>query len=446
MSARLLEDFAQISCDWFWEMDENFAFSYFSYRWSEVFGRSPEQEIGKSRLDLALNGDDTAFWEPHLADLYAHRPFRDLTYPYRFEDGEIRWLKVSGQPAFDEEGVFTGYRGVGTDITEEHDAKRRLSETLEELRQTNRAFTLVNNELQRQNRRLIEQEKEISAQATRLTATLDNMHQGLLMLDRNLIVTAFNSKFIELLGLSPQAVQEGATARELLNQAFRLGHSRGLAFEDMYARWLRRLSRRESSIRRQLLADGRVLSVAYVPMADGGWVITYEDVTEREKAEVAIREQRQQLDAALNNMAHGLCMFDDDFRLIVHNARYVELMGLPSDAIRPGVTLRQILQLNVESGTLTGPADKHYQEYLTELNEHGAVAFERILLDGRAIAIKHRRSSDGGWVATYEDITEQKRAEAKILQLARAGRSDESAEPKAVWREAERGACARATG
>ncbi|MEA2832280.1 MAG: hypothetical protein QOG66_482 [Methylobacteriaceae bacterium] len=278
MSARLLEDFAQVSCDWFWEMDGQLRFSYFSSRWSELFGRLPEQEIGKSRLDVALNSDDIAFWQPHLDDLHAHRPFRDLIYPYRFEDGHIRWLKISGQPVFDENGVFAGYRGVGTDITDEHETKRRLSETLDELQHTNRAFALVNSELQR---------------------------------------------------------------------------------------------------------------------------------------------QRQQLDVALNNMAQGLCMFDDELRLIIYNARYIELMRLSPDFIRPGVTLRDVLQHNVDVGNLPGPAEDHYQEYMTELKQHGSLTLERVLLDGRIIAIKHQPMPDGGWVATYEDISERKRAEAKILQLAR---------------------------
>jgi EAL domain-containing protein (putative c-di-GMP-specific phosphodiesterase class I) len=96
MSARLLEDFAQISCDWFWEMDDQFKFCYFSYRWSELFGRSPEQEIGKSRLEVAMNADDKAFWQPHIEDLHARRPFRDLVYPYAFDDGHVRWLDLRG--------------------------------------------------------------------------------------------------------------------------------------------------------------------------------------------------------------------------------------------------------------------------------------------------------------------------------------------------------------
>ena len=419
MTARLLEDFTEISCDWFWEMDENLRFSYFSRRWQVVFGCSPEREIGKSRVQVAVNSGDMAFWQPHIDDLLARRPFRDLVYPYRLQDGQIRWLKVSGQPLFDSGGLFTGYRGVGTDITEEHEAKHRLSETLEELKRANRAYTLVNAELHRQNERLTEQEKEISTQATRLAATLDNMYQGLLMLDADLKVTAFNAKFSELLGFPPGTVRNGLTARDLLTEAFRLGHYSGPKSDRMYERWLSRLSRREASVHRQALADGRMLSVAYVPMAGAGWVITYEDITERERAEAEIRQQRQQLDAALNNMAQGLCMFDDELRVVLHNKHFVEILGLSPRFVRPGVSLRELLEHSVEVGNVTGPADELYQDYANALARHGSVAIRRVHSDGRTIAISHRPMTNGGWVATYEDVTEQKRAEAKILQLAR---------------------------
>ena len=419
MAGRLLEDFAEISCDWFWEMDENLRFSYFSSRWQILFGRSPEPEIGKSRLQVALNSDDQTFWQAHIDDLLARRPFRDLIYPYRFEDGHIRWLKVSGQPIIDHQGVFTGYRGVGTDITEEHEAKRRLSETLDELQLANRAYTVVNAELQRQNERLTKQEKELSIQATHLAATLDNMYQGLLMLDADLKVTAFNSKVVELFGFSSEMLRKRVTARQLLAEAFALGHYPEHEFDRMYERWLSRISRREAAIHRQLLADGRLLSVAYVPMAAAGWVITYEDITERERAETAIREQRHQLDAALNNMVQGLCMFDSDLRIVLYNERFVEMYRFPSQFVRPGVTLRELMEQNVKVGNLTGPAEDRYNEYVSELTRHGSLAVQRVHLDGRTIAISHRPMTNGGWVGTYEDVTEQKRAEAKILQLAK---------------------------
>lgn len=64
------------------------------------------------------------------------------------------------------------------------------------------------------------------------------------------------------------------------------------------------------------------------PMSNGNWVATFEDITDRERAADKMREQNQRFDAALNNMAHGLAMLDDDLNLIVCNKRYLEMYRL----------------------------------------------------------------------------------------------------------------------
>lgn len=88
--------FAEVSSDWFWEMDRDLRFSWFSERFAEVTGRDPASVIGLRREDLA------AFIEPddrsrHLEDLYAHRPFRNFDYPIDTGGGR-KFLRVSGTP------------------------------------------------------------------------------------------------------------------------------------------------------------------------------------------------------------------------------------------------------------------------------------------------------------------------------------------------------------
>ena len=67
------------------------------------------------------------------------------------------------------------------------------------------------------------------------------------------------------------------------------------------------------------------------PTPDGGWVSAHEDVTERLRYEKVLREQNILFDAALENMAHGLCVFDKDWRVVVRNRRYLELYGLDAE-------------------------------------------------------------------------------------------------------------------
>ena len=131
-------DFAECSSDWFWEMDEDLRFSYFSERFREVSGVVPDRLLGKTREETGIPGVDESAWEQHLASLHAHRPFRNFVHPRTKEDGKVIWLSISGQPHFDADGAFKGYRGVGSDIT-------RLKETEAALRHAKTSAEVASN-------------------------------------------------------------------------------------------------------------------------------------------------------------------------------------------------------------------------------------------------------------------------------------------------------------
>jgi PAS domain S-box-containing protein len=130
-SEQRFRDLADAASDWFWETDENLRFSYFSERFETMCGVSPEHLLGKTRRELLAANDkvvdeDTtlADWQDHLADLEAHRPFRNFTHSRIQNDGKVIYVSISGKPVFDDNGNFKGYRGSATDITE-----RKLAET-----------------------------------------------------------------------------------------------------------------------------------------------------------------------------------------------------------------------------------------------------------------------------------------------------------------------------
>ena len=125
------------------------------------------------------------------------------------------------------------------------------------------------------------------------------------------------------------------------------------------------------------------------------------------------------VEAALNNMSQGLVMFDSSNLLVVCNRRYLEMYGLSSDIVRPGGTLRELVEHRAAIGSF-GADD--VEQYITDIQAaigQGAV-FSKItsLRDGRIISIVNHPTADGGWVATHEDVTEQKRAEERISYAA----------------------------
>ena len=130
-----------------------------------------------------------------------------------------------------------------------------------------------------------------------------------------------------------------------------------------------------------------------------------------------LKQLNRRIDVALNNMTHGLCMFDADRRLIVCNATYVDMYGLSPDQAQPGTSLASIESHRAAIGTGALASPEQIAAVAQTAQEHSA--FTQELMDGRTIAVSQRPMADGGWVAVHEDITERRRAEAKISHLAR---------------------------
>ena len=137
---------------------------------------------------------------------------------------------------------------------------------------------------------------------------------------------------------------------------------------------------------------------------------------EREKE---LQAQNLRFDAALENMPHGLCMFDRNRRLIVCNERYGEMYGLAPDQTKPGATLLSILEARVAAGQCPEDARGYIEKRLAEVRIREPYYVENAMRDGRTFAVNHRPMPDGGWVAIHQDITAQKRAETQITYMAR---------------------------
>jgi diguanylate cyclase (GGDEF)-like protein len=128
--------------------------------------------------------------------------------------------------------------------------------------------------------------------------------------------------------------------------------------------------------------------------------------------------EKQRLDTAINNMTQGLLLFDKSQRLVVANQRYIEMFGVSTDVVKPGCTIRELLEHRRQMGSFTVDVDK-YCTTLVKKMAQGKV-FQTILdaANGVSIQVLYRPLPDGGWVTTLEDITERRRAEERITHLA----------------------------
>ena len=155
-----------------------------------------------------------------------------------------------------------------------------------------------------------------------------------------------------------------------------------------------------------------------------------ESMRARERAEEALsaldrREaelvaQNDMFTTVLNKMSQGLCMFDQDQKLLVCNNRYLEMYSLAREMGRPGTEFRKIVESRIRSGVFEGDDPTAYlEERLAAVREPVRHTRLHELSDGRIIAITHEPMEGGGWVATHDDVTRLRRIEARLSHLAR---------------------------
>lgn len=125
-------------------------------------------------------------------------------------------------------------------------------------------------------------------------------------------------------------------------------------------------------------------------------------------------------DFALDRIRQGLSVFDGQHRLQLFNRRFAEMYGLDPMQLRLGMTMRDVLELRYAAGT--GSADMSPDEFELWLRRvsaaNKAIDTEMTLHNGRVYVIHHEPTMDGGWVATFDDITERRQAEARIRHMA----------------------------
>ncbi|MBI3529894.1 MAG: PAS domain S-box protein [Betaproteobacteria bacterium] len=114
----------ELSSDWYWEQDENSRFTEVSRGFYQHV--RPEEFIGRARWEIKGALPPAEGWDAHRQMLARHEPFRDLEYGRVLAGGIIRHFSFSGEPMFDEERRFKGYRGVGRDVTARRNAEEDL--------------------------------------------------------------------------------------------------------------------------------------------------------------------------------------------------------------------------------------------------------------------------------------------------------------------------------
>ncbi|OWV75520.1 diguanylate cyclase [Rhizobium sp. R634] len=158
-----------------------------------------------------------------------------------------------------------------------------------------------------------------------------------------------------------------------------------------------------------------------------GALIGYAKITKdssKQKADAdRIEEVTRNLDVALENMGQGICMFDRNERLVLCNKRYLEIFRFPEGSVRPGMAYREIVDIGYAANTddaaeAAALAEAHYIRNMALIRAGSGSAVHKYA-SGNSIQQHVNMLADGGWVVTFEDITDRLKSEEQVAFLAK---------------------------
>jgi PAS domain S-box-containing protein len=415
------------SADWVWETDADHRFSWISERISDHIGLKPEQILGKSRLELLEDvrhaGSSTA---AHMADLEAHRPFRDFVYSAQGFRPECRWVSISGHPLFKPDGGFAGYRGIGRNVT----AMLAAHDELERARQAIRLHEKRERELERT--ALAEE-----SHAERMMAALNVLDDSFCYFDSNDRLILYNEAMLTVYAGIADQIRPGATFTELLDAGLKRGifitapHSP----TEWRAEILRaRRGERQSQVTIQM-ADGRWILRRDMRTDDGGTIGICTNVSDLKRHEQALAEASshagallEDLQRTVDSMQMGVVVLDSGLHCEVINRAFYDIWKLQPQDVRVGSPFRALMDINRHNGVYDVP-DAQWEEYvasrLAEIARGKVEPREFKRADGCTMIYSVTELSGGKRLVSYFDISDMKQREAQLAEaLERARLAD----------------------
>ena len=185
---------------------------------------------------------------------------------------------------------------------------------------------------------LRQHEEELAAQSKLMKVTFESMAQGLIAFDKDLTILASNERLATLLGMPGEMLSVGRSFGDMIELAARRGDYGPGEPARLAAKYKKLAKGRKAHSFERRLADGTVLEVRDAPLGDGGSVVTYADITERKRAEEAVRLSEQKFRYLIEGSIQGIVISDKDMMIVFANQAGAEMFGYddPADMLAAG--------------------------------------------------------------------------------------------------------------
>jgi len=344
-----------------------------------ISGYSRDELLGANHRLINSGHHGSEFWRGVWAELLAGRSWRGELCNMA-KSGQLYWVDSIIAPIFDAQGRIEKYISIRSDISA---AKRA-------------ALQLLNNQV-------------VLDRAERLAG----LGAWELALDSEKLSWSDQTYRLHEVPLGTEVTM--ALALSLLSESGRVALQDAVRQAASGRAWDLELSLHTRSGR-----ELWVRSVGEASFDDQGALRifgTYQDITQRRALEAQTRRANQVLRSVLENLPCALSVFDADLNLLAHNGQFRQLLEFPDELFAgPRTTFEQIIRFNASRGEY-GEADDveaTVQQIIERARHPSLHQFERTRPNGRTLEVRGAPMPDGGFVTTYVDISERKRAEAEV--------------------------------
>ncbi len=276
---------------------------------------------------------------------------------------------------------------------------------------------------------------KLKKQTQILETVLENLDQGICMVDEQLNVLCYNDYYLDIYKIPHDGVKVGDNLRKFCEWGAKAGN---FGTENVAAKieaHLESVADCEDNIP-EFHLNGRIFSIRRVPLPGGGFLRTYSDVTtilgrkqelqvltvDLEKANSEKQALLTQFKAVIENIDHGVAFFDRDQKAIILNKVYRSIWNVDEDYLSTGISIRDVLENN-RHRNIFDTAGMTWEDFVEDrLSTFRAGSFaptEKRYLNGNVFIYQCVALENGSCMLTYYDITEMKNREEKLQILAR---------------------------
>ncbi|CAN1210599.1 hypothetical protein TUMEXPCC7403_10410 [Tumidithrix helvetica PCC 7403] len=313
---RLVED----GNDLIWSSDRNALFNYLSPQFKTLFGFEPDEWIGRSCMDLVHPEDLELKFGAYFETVRSGQKYNNLEFRNLHQDGRYIWVSVNTTPILDSEGIAIGAQGILTDISDRKQVEAQLQTANEQLMQSHAELARTVANLQRNN--------------ALLTAQQEASFDGILVIDENRQVVAYNQRFLNLCNI-PESLFVDGDDRQLISFALQQ-----LTYPNEFLEMVEYLYDHPQEVSRDeiSLLDGRTFERYSSPIHSAdeyyGRIWFLHDISDRKQAALALQQELRRRNTIFNASSDGIHILDLDGNLMEFNDRFAQMLGYtPSEVV-----------------------------------------------------------------------------------------------------------------